>query len=754
MNDFDPLKDAFAERSAAANTLDVESGLAGVHRHNAPGRRMAKAGGALMVGLIALGGAGIALSGGGDDVRTEDLVAEEAEVETPDGSIPEPGDDVPTTDVVPTPSTIPSTNSTTPTTEPGSAVDSPPPALIITDASTSVWVDGESYDMGIGPVVDAIDFAGGVIFETDDAIWYYPANALSPRKLVEAQPAGSVDLLEVEVDAENADYTVFFTEVLDDGQPSQWLSKLALGTDTGVQRIAQVGGVEYGVIAGGVGGQVGDHSLVALVGSDGPCTRLRTYDATTGAEVGSEDRCIPEGGGDFSNDEMYRAVDLTHDGGVVWADDNDLHNDQTGDVQSTVEGTSKWIDIWGDWAVVARRGQAPLVELTNLASGDVVTIDDLPVNLTSARPLRSSVELAGAPDFESFMIDSANYRVINVADDDVLNIRSGPGVDYAIQGGIPNGDIVTTSGNAARLPGGAEWYEIDINGLGTGWLNARYLELLETGGGIDDLPCQVEGADPANGLLPQSSAASASDADHISSLNQTTISNDCVRTVIEFGKDFDFSNSGPQTDMPGGISVVSSADGNSILVEFPAAIINAVPGEMRSGTAVVSGNGVDLAVVEILAGPHGAAAYFDPDARVLVIDYVALPIAPDQLPVPLADGAGVIIRNVEGYSDGPNGPTIEGAARVRGFARPFEAQLNVEMLDANGDLVNDVLWNSGRSDEAQGSGYFGPMVPFMVWGAFDITFEGLATGDYTLRFSGNAGAADNPTWLELDFTVP
>ncbi len=752
MNDFDPLKSAFNERSKAAHNLDVEGGLAGLHRHNAPGRRMAKAGGAMVVGLIALGGAGVALSGGGDDVQLDDRVADTApEVQetipvdsdavTPDDSIPDVSITVPPTSAPPD----------QPVVEPDSTE---PPSVIITDASTSVLVDGVRYEMGIGPIVDAIGVDGGVVFATDDAIWQYRANSLESTKLVEAGPAGTVNLLEVEVDAENADTTVFFTEWGGDNNddPAQYLSKLALGSDTGVQRLARVGGGELAVIDAGVGGQNGGSSLIATVDTTGPCSSLSTFDGTTGDRLSTEMRCVPEGGGDFDFSELYQAVDLTHDGGLVWADGDTLTNAQTGESQPTVEGNPKWIDIWGDWAVVAKRGGQSVVELVNLVSGETIAVDGLPTNFTSARPLRVPIEVAQTPNFEPFTIASDNFVVINVADDDVLNIRSGPGVDYSVEGGIPNGDVVTTSGRAARLASGSEWYEIGINDLGTGWVNARFLEPLETGGAPAACLVDSTGAVAPETAFPMTSAAVESPADHIKTLSQTSLGSGCIRTRVGFGSDFAFDDSGPEAPLPGGLVVDSSPDGRSILVTLPG-VGGASPGPMRDGTAVITGDLAGSVSLEILSGRHTAAAFFDTSANELIIDYVALPPATDELPVPLVDEFGIIIRDIDGYSATAAGPVIDGVARVRGFARPFEAQLSVELHDENGEPVDDVLWNAGRSDEFAGAGYFGPQVPWEVLGSFDITFEGLQPGSYTLRFASDATAVADPSWLEIPFTV-
>jgi uncharacterized protein YraI len=61
------------------------------------------------------------------------------------------------------------------------------------------------------------------------------------------------------------------------------------------------------------------------------------------------------------------------------------------------------------------------------------------------------------------------YRVVGVAYDDVLNIRSGPAVGYAIVGTIP------PRGRGVRIVGRCEdWCPVRYNGA-SGWVNRYYL---------------------------------------------------------------------------------------------------------------------------------------------------------------------------------------------------------------------------------------------------------------------------------------
>lgn len=61
------------------------------------------------------------------------------------------------------------------------------------------------------------------------------------------------------------------------------------------------------------------------------------------------------------------------------------------------------------------------------------------------------------------------YRVVSVAADDVLNIRSGPSAGYPIVGLIP------PRGRGVLIIGGCdEWCRVNYDGV-TGWVNGRYL---------------------------------------------------------------------------------------------------------------------------------------------------------------------------------------------------------------------------------------------------------------------------------------
>jgi SH3 domain-containing protein len=67
------------------------------------------------------------------------------------------------------------------------------------------------------------------------------------------------------------------------------------------------------------------------------------------------------------------------------------------------------------------------------------------------------------------------YRVVHVASSDVLNIRKGPGVKYAVVGKIPyNGQGIQITGDG-RSADNATWVPIIYDGI-SGWVNRYYLQ--------------------------------------------------------------------------------------------------------------------------------------------------------------------------------------------------------------------------------------------------------------------------------------
>lgn len=94
----------------------------------------------------------------------------------------------------------------------------------------------------------------------------------------------------------------------------------------------------------------------------------------------------------------------------------------------------------------------------------------------AAAPTDEAVQVSQSPSLSDTLLQ---YRVTGVRTDDVLNIRSGPGVTHPVIGEIrPDGTGVQITGDATELDTEL-WVPITYQGI-TGWVNSRYLELQPT----------------------------------------------------------------------------------------------------------------------------------------------------------------------------------------------------------------------------------------------------------------------------------
>jgi hypothetical protein len=80
--------------------------------------------------------------------------------------------------------------------------------------------------------------------------------------------------------------------------------------------------------------------------------------------------------------------------------------------------------------------------------------------------------------------EGAIVGVIGVRHDDVLNVRSGPGIEFDVVTTLdPTSAGVSGTGEGWQLPSGAVWWRIEAGGV-TGWANQQYLSRLSD---VDDV---------------------------------------------------------------------------------------------------------------------------------------------------------------------------------------------------------------------------------------------------------------------------
>ena len=756
MNDHDPLKHAFGERRAAAEAVDVEAGLAGVHRRNSLVARGARATGALTVVVVAIVGLTWWLQ---DDDDGANVGTEPATTPVPTDSQP-PGSGLPSTSI-PVPS-------------------SGLPSIILTDGRDRVLVDGQELPVGVEPVTDAVDdLGGGLVFETDDALWHWPASAPEPVRVVDELPGGDLDLIDVTVDASNAATTVVYTDVAAPESPVQALYKRQLYAAEPVQPelVIQVGGEGFAITTGGANGTSPDGAtLVALAGTDGSCARIVRVDLAGGSHPPLAETCTADGGGQAADEDLVRAVDLTHEGEAMWLANTTLERESsfTLDLEDGLElggplGVTATLDIVEPLALaLTATGDTAQAVRIDLTEGTVAPVADVPRGMTSARLTRTAIERqpdtpVGPASPQLLAVTPGEYRVVDVAPDDQLNVRMGPGPEYAVEGGVPNGGIVTGTGSAVRLDNDSVWYELAWPEDMIVWANARFLELIRPASAADPfpaLPCLVAGQEPPTATLPQVSTRppARSDADHVAGV-QFVPADGCFRTIIHFGSAFAVDPAGgpAAAQLPAGIVVRSSDDALSVMVELPDVIDEVALGSaVDAGPAVVVRDADGHPYIEILSGPHDAAAGFLADPARVVVDYVPRPPVPDDLPFPLYEEAGIIIRSIDGLTS--KGGDLSSAQwtppiTVTGFARPFEANIGLTMRDNQGDLFEEVAWNGGPSGAQVGSRYFTMTTDWSsAWGRFSFTIESMPAGSFTLELSGDGGS-DDPRVLTIPITI-
>ncbi len=111
---------------------------------------------------------------------------------------------------------------------------------------------------------------------------------------------------------------------------------------------------------------------------------------------------------------------------------------------------------------------SPLPTLETPVSGETATVAPGLTPFATFTPLTQPTQPTPSGS-------SATYAVILVSEDDVLNIRSGPGVQNAVVGKLePTASGLTRTGKTTSVGDGL-WVEIQNPASGTGWVNSNFL---------------------------------------------------------------------------------------------------------------------------------------------------------------------------------------------------------------------------------------------------------------------------------------
>lgn len=353
------------------------------------------------------------------------------------------------------------------------------------------------------------------------------------------------------------------------------------------------------------------------------------------------------------------------------------------------------------------------------------------------------------------------WRVVDVASDDVLNVRAGGRVDSPIVGTLAHDDVdVRLNGLGATQLDGTGWWGVILDDGAEGFVNKRFLAPPGSWYRELDFPCSAiptdgpgDQAEDLDGWDPSSNATGIIGLSHVRL-------GECDRYVISLGSSPMFEAPVEADSVPDGITVTSRA--GEVLVDFggtesvrgvdatatvarvgPAMVLTSVPGGADLSLAPrvhIFTSGGRLAI----QGVH----YLSDPARV-VIDVVGAD--PEATSVLLPDDGPTVVVGVEVIDDT--------RVLVRGFARWFEAQGIAMLFDATGSPFPGT-WTGPSVPEGQfgqTSMVFAPWDP--TWGEFTFEVEKIPPGDYTL-FVGESCVADESgdVWVDcgvtMEFTIP
>ncbi len=348
---------------------------------------------------------------------------------------------------------------------------------------------------------------------------------------------------------------------------------------------------------------------------------------------------------------------------------------------------------------------------------------------------------------------AAGYVVVDVADDDVLNVRSGPSVENGIVATLPpDATGVITTGFGTTNLGDDAWWEVVVDGT-VGWVNSTFLALPPT--------LTVPLADQPCGSLLDGGTGATSDADHVMALAYER-STACNRFTVFLGTDayagepvaFPFT---PAAALPAGVEV--GAEGAVVTVELPAQVqfVRQTASEADYGDAlafVTRGEDRNLEVKLHYAGRVTAQAFLLAGPARVVVDVVEDFVEDEASTLPIVGGLTAVF---------PIDPIDEGVVppiAIRGYGRPFEAQGDVELYEltdgppGSGDPVNDAVWDGigGRVTDF-GTGYMTTDWT-EAWGQFEVTLVDVPEGGSYELFVGELSPADGePVGVYLPLAI-
>lgn len=347
-------------------------------------------------------------------------------------------------------------------------------------------------------------------------------------------------------------------------------------------------------------------------------------------------------------------------------------------------------------------------------------------------------------------------RVSADGNDPFLNVRADVGSNSAVVAKLPPGYRgIRATGKSTETDDGAAWVQVElmhpvpVDGVDveaydrpTGWLNAALALPL-----VDGLSVSQDEVPACTGEHVLTSSTGSGEF-HVAGLESAVLNGNCLRTVVtmaEGSAGFEWPQAQPVVGLPD-VGVIDTdlgtiIDLGSTNTAWPTATdTDSGAFIVRDGDQYLAANECASSCVDLVVPVPASSvtATMLPDLGIIVVDLSL-------------DGQAAFDSSRQVHLTAE--PRIgSDSILVEGIARPFEANLGVEIVDAGGSPVT-ARFSGSTMGVVEGAEYGVSTNDWTeAWGRFSFTAEGLAPGDYVLRLDGEGGA-DQPRVDEVSFTI-
>jgi len=441
-------------------------------------------------------------------------------------------------------------------------------------------------------------------------------------------------------------------------------------------------------------------------------------------------------------------------GGERWFDSRQLVTAMAGALVAILAGVAIWQLLPssgsdGDAVNVATDG-----ETTDDGDGGITSTEDTttdPAETTTGTDTDSDPTPVDDPSSgDRYRVDTGAVAADTA--DPFLNVRTGVGADQPLLAKLPpTYRGLAATGDAETTGDGATWIEVELlNPVGlegphenswenpVGWVNVAFTLPLTDGiaVGTDEVPA-------CSSTTPGAVGGSLGSAGFVYALESTKLSDNCLRVVLTVaaGSNPYFwdqvpEGTGPASGLP--TILVSSSGAMGVTVDLgPLSMVWPQATETADDLYIARGydRSVDLVTPVPVSGVHMTP--IDDDGLVVIDLEVA--------------GSAPLPGQAEALLDEPRiGP---GTISVIGLARPFEATLDVRIVDDSGDDVSAIYSGSAGLGTMRSTQYGAQTNDWTdAWGRFAFVAEGLEPGGYTLLLVSGSGA-DEPAETAIAFTI-